>query len=427
MAHVDWTADSTAPVNREGAVRSRLNETIPDSWKLPVAQQAPSGTTTQVKLQPVQSTYGTGAGEQRIMRFRFDNNALQDFRRAYIVFNATITASGGGGTYSRFAQGIWSVVNRLRIKGQMELEDIHKYNLLYSLLHETMTEPDVDSNMGSLWGIGTTGDRNGWASGRDYCLPVFSGFLSQGILPLSLIHDKLELEIYLEEPNACIETDYSTYSYTITDIHLVYDRLTPSRSIAGQLQALVNSGQYAFFYRSFANYHSSLSVASAQVQIHHRSDVVDGYFTIMRTTSTLNSPTTNDKFLTYNYNNCNSYQLRHNNVLVPDEAIDTTDRAIQAYMTLLRYLGRWKLRGVFTDAISLTPSAYINNRFIIVNDVRAFPMDPELVNSRGTQQHAVDTIIHINLNSAPAAQTVDTFVLYQLRAELAGGIFHRAY
>lgn len=214
---------------------------IPDSIKFATPKQGPPGTRKEFRLPPAASTYATNT--DNIVRFFFNNDSVIDFTRGGIAFDLTITAPGA--TYVRLAQGVWSIFNRVRLTTGVELEDIREYGRLHSSLFEMYREPDVGAVLGEVYGYGTQAERNTWGAtaANDYMMPLLAGLFLSGPLPMGIFSQRVQLELYLEDPLRCVETDSAgPVVITLTNVYFHYEVLHLSPMTTSQLISTAMGG-----------------------------------------------------------------------------------------------------------------------------------------------------------------------------------------
>jgi len=364
------------------------------------------------RLTPLQNQYTTGTNP--IIRFELPNFSILDFRKGFLTFTLTLNTTGG--TYKRLNQGIWSIIQRFVIKTGQEIEDIRNYNLIQSIIYEYATDPLTPGIIAyDMMGIGTQGDRNNWSLGaKEYVLPLNSGFLSSGVLPLCAggITETVLIELYLEDPINCVETDGANPVISISNIYFHCERLELEGSfLSGMLSELRTTG-LTISYLSYENYVNIINSTVSTSNINHRSDSIDCIISILRNDNIISNPAVDDRMITYNKNNVTQYQLKLNGEFYPEEPIYCQGQAIAARIELLKWLGKWSLNGIFTGANNISISQFNNNKFLIINDINAFP-GSGLINSQGTS-HATATIqLNVTMSAVPVTNLrLDSYVFY---------------
>ncbi len=390
---------------------------IPDSVKFAVPKQGPPGTRKEFRLPPAASSYATNS--DNIVRFFFNNSNIIDFTRGGIAFDVTITAPGA--TYVRASQGIWSAFNRVRLTTGQELEDIREYGRLASSLFEMYREPGVGGILGEVYGYGTQAERNTWGAtaNKDYMMPLLAGLFLSGPLPMTIFTQRLQLELYMEDPLRYIETDSAgPVTVSLTNIYFHYEVLELSPMMATTLTSAAVAG-VRYPYKSFVFYTQPVIAATQDLLIPHSSPGIDGFIHFMVQNNNANDMTVNNKFLTWLFNNTTQHQLRINNEFFPLEPTQVQDDP-QSYLEYLRLVGKWQLGGVYKDPPTISISAYSSNRFIIVNQLETYPGDG-LVNNMSTAEGGNNVFLRLWMSVAPPVPTsLLTYAIVSKTIDLQG-------
>ncbi len=399
----------------DGALRAAFKTVVPNSLKFAEIKVGIETKRNEIKIDAQQATYISTSN--RVIRFKIPNQNFLDFRRGYVSFNCVITRTGG--TFVRSHNGIWSLFDRLRVNASHEIEDIRRTNILQNILFETTTEPDIAGTVGNaLWGIGTAAERNAFAAGRQYALPLISGFLGSALIPIQHIQDTIEVELYIGDPTTTCETDGTVPVVTLTNVELHCDRVTPRRSYVDAIGEHIAQHGLNIGFKSFEHYQNTVTTSRSSNQINHRSDSVDSIISIMRDANTVNDPTVFDKFRTWNKNAMITYQLKFNGVFHPEEPITTDGTSVQSYIEMLRWLGKWRLNGIWKNTVPIDGTAYNTDKFLIPVDLVSHP-DEMLVNPKGTARASADIQLDLTLNAAPGTpQQLESFVRYHLVANI---------
>jgi hypothetical protein len=395
-----------------------LPTVIPEALKFRVPRQGPSGARKEVKMPPENTSYSTSSNN--IVRFFFTNSDIIDFSRGGIAFDVTITPPPGA-TYCRLAQGAWSLFNRVRLTNNgRELEDIREYNRLHSLLFESTREPDVGAVLGSVYGYGTQAQRNAWGAtpSKDYMTPLLCGLFLSGPVPTEVFTKRLQLELYLEDPRKCIETDgVGVPVITLTNIQFHFEVLFLSEPTRTSFVAQAMSGS-KYPYKSFIFYQQNITGARSDIAIPHASEAIDGFINFMVDATTVNDMTVNNKFLTWNNNQCTDHTLKINNEFWPVEPCLALDDP-QSYLMYLRWIEKWKIGGTYTNPPTISFEDYNQDRFLIIYQLEAFPGEG-LVNQLSTTNGGNNVFLRLNLAVNPVNQALYTFVQVSRTIDLVG-------
>lgn len=348
----------------------------------------------------------------RKIRFTVPNSGFADFRKGYLSFNLTLLV-GGAPTYSRLANMVSSIFERFRLTGANsgDIENVQNFNLIKQFEHATTVEPDVDDVLGEVYGVGTQAQRNLWATAtKQYVMPLGSNALGIDIWPLKYMTDNLIVEYTLDDPTRHVETDGTTPVITLDNVQLHYDKLVPDPAWEKTVATAIGSQGLEMGYRATEVYQNVIAASNSSNIINHRSAAVDYVACVLRTASTLGTLTTNDRLSTWIPSNVTNYYMKLNNDLHPEEPIDSTTR--QAYLALLRFMGKWHVDGLQVDAPTISPADFASNRFIMTLDLRQ-NLDKELINQTDTSHMASDITFEVRMSAPPPAQLqMDSFVQY---------------
>ncbi len=417
--------DSFVPctMSREGTIQNLVEQVIPSDLQYRRLQLGIDTKRNEIKIPAQQTQYVSTSN--RIIRIRLPNEDILDFSRGYLEFTATLTTTAG--TFRRFHTGIWSIFERVRVKGNREIEDIRQYNLINSIVFEVGTPGDVASTIGpAVMGVSDVAARNLFSAGRTYGMPLNIGFLSSGPIPVFALGEIIELEFYIGDPTTYVETDGTSPVVTIDNIFLHCDRVRPSETFKSDLRASIQSGGLALEFKSWSHFRNDITgVSRVQAAINHRSDALDSFVSVMRNAPDENNLLVSNKFLDWNYNALQQYQVRINGVFFPEEPIVASGQAVQAFIEIWRWMGRWNAMGWTGPPTTIDGDDFILDRCLIVVDLNKYPNDASVINPQSTLRHAAHMQLDITLAAAPAvAQNLDTFVLHSIVAILQpNGVF----
>lgn len=352
------------------------------------------------------------AGKSGPIRFRFPNATPADFRRrSYLIADVTVTVTGG--TYVRLAQLAISAFNRLRYHVQGDtMDEKQQYNEIFSLNWNALQDPQIESTLGtSLLGIGTQAQRQIWAAGiKRYWFPIDLGFLKSGVIPFHafgpLMH---ELEIYLEVPTAFVETDGTSPVVTFANIQWQYDEITSwDGSYEKDLISMVSNGNYLVAFETTDPYLNNLTTTNQDLIISQRHMSIESIINVVTDQNNRYNPLINDKFMNHfksfstGPSVVQAFQFRVANRYFPDDEVDCTADAIEAYQYYLGLVNASFLDTFGGNAPSINLDAFNLDNFLMVGDFKNNHA-PGLLNNFSTQTAATDIIFKIRLSLAPAA------------------------
>ncbi len=403
-----------------------LGEAVPARFEPKPIKRAPKAIREYQILEP--STQGPYNSNNRKITFMIPAFGVIDFRRGFLCFNAVFTSTGG--TYRRCHNGIWTMIDRIVVSqaGAGDIEICPQYGRYAHLDYITNREVDIDSYPGaSMWGIGDAATRSGWATGRDYAIPLINGFFNIEPIDLTSLMGQLQIDIYLNDPVNFMEYDGSAGNYSITGLQFWVEKLQfHSQSVESIAIKKRNTWKMVSWRDYTANYNTPGS--NWNLIIDHKTNSVDGFTTYMQASGALTDPTQNNRLETYIKNNVASYQPNINGLPVPARPINTSNMA--GYVAYLTTKGKWDIHGNFNDPSLITKSDYDTTKFVVTYDFRAFPYSPQLVNPVSFAESA--TSLNVNFSTGSAAPSTAnfnhyTFVLFEQLLFLEKGMFKTVF
>jgi hypothetical protein len=381
---------------------------LPNGLKYPELRAAPAGKRRIVRFSPDQQNGYTitSGGTSNIIRFNLPNANIIDFTKGGLAFDLTLTVATPG-TYIRVANHVSSIINRVVIRTSQQLEDIRDYNRLYSIINSMNREPLVGAVLGEVTGQGTQFQRNVWGAtpNKDYIIPLLCGLFLSSPIPMRLFTEQLVLELYIENPQNCIETDGTgIITIGITNLFWHAEKLELSSDVEAMFLGQ-GMGYIKFPYKTFIVYNSPiLQTGQQDINVPHQSDGIDGIISIMNRTDQASNPTVDDKYNLWPANNITQWYSKINNDFFPEEPIQA-GLDPQAYLSFLRFINKWDFGGVYKNPPVISFTAYSTNKFIMINDYQTF-RNEGLVNDLSTAQSGNQTLIRMTLNGAPPGTTI---------------------
>lgn len=398
---------------------------VPNSLKFTKSRAGLGARRIPIKIRAEQQSYGSS--NNNLVRIILPNNNLYDTRNGYLTFDVTLNTTGG--TYKRVHTGIFSLFNRFRmVAGSTEIEDIKDYNRIYSALWQMINPAEVTTAIGDqLMGFGTTAQRNALgATTTSYACPIFSGVLNTELLPFDNINSGMFIDFYLERAEACLETDGTAPSFTISNIILCIERLELEQSYRDFIKSYIRKNGLEIGFHTWERYISALTTGATQnLTINHKSSSMNGMLNFLVDSSTLNSPTTNDRFLTWpsdiGGSNLTETSLFINGSIFPDEPIDClTARKVQPYQMYCRWIMKWKLNGFLQIAPPITNAAFITDKFVQIDDLEAYPEEFDLINPFSTLGNNATLIKKLRFSGVVLANwQLDSWVEYFRRISIS--------
>ncbi len=387
-------------------------------------RKTPSICRNEKIMRPQNNTYATDG--DNIVRFIVPMENI-DFTRGQLL--ATITITKTGGTYARLAQGAFSAISRVRMTLGTVEDECQYFNRTMSMIWNSQITTEVESTIGQdLCGFGTQAERDtkgSSATGTEYAIVLRCGFLYQSVLPLREFLSAsgcanpqfCTIELYLENPLTCIETDGTNPQFTVSNVKWNYHQIVSSDgAYEASLRNKIRSGTLKLGYESWSVFQNSVLNSDNDLHIQWKGDSLKTIVTALVDGSTLNDPTVDDKFTTWLKTNggaaVTQFQHQINNYWFPQEAIITTGTANRAYLQYLNYIGVWSSRAYMKFGASIDLDSFNNDAFLIVADFQNIPVsvwkadnNAQVFNNVSTRFNS-DTILRLTLSAAPPANYV---------------------
>ncbi len=165
--------------------------------------------------------------------------------------------------------------------------------------------------------------------------------------------------------------------------------------------------------------------------INHKTSSVNGMLNILVNSNDINDPTVNDRFLTWPSETPNGAQWTETNLLInaipfPDEPIDLVNaRKMEPYQAYCRWAMKWNLNGFLQIAPPISNDSFIVSdvgRFLQIDDLEAYPEEPNLINSFTTLNSNSSLIKNLKFSKAiDAGYQMDHWVNYFRQIGLTSG------
>ena len=413
-------------VSLDATLLNKFSVVIPKSIKFQQSKAALACRRSPQKLRAENTTYASNNNRQ--IKIKFPNSALLDTRYGYLSFDCAIAVTGG--TYRRLAYGAYTPFDRLNLKvATADVEDIDNYNRCQSLLYETELIADITASFGSSstiggMGWGTTTERN--ALGlltTSYCIPLYSGVLNTELMPFQNVRNGMELSLFIGDPTTFVETDGTNPIVTISNVVFHVERLDLDEKYLQFISNYVAANGLQMGFHSLQRYSNTLGTGLQQsILLNSRQSSVSGFFNVFVDSTSLNTTTTNDKFITWLPQNLIRYSMISNGRIYPDEEIDcVTNGGFEAYQIYCRYLCKWKLNGMIPEKLPIPFDYFRVDRFIFILDLEAYPEEEGLINPFTTLNNAASTVIKLTFTGSVAANLqLDTWVKYFQQVTIYG-------
>lgn len=405
----------------------------PETLVMPAPTKVPQIIRQEKRLQAQETNYRyTG---NNIVTFNFPNAKPIDFRDGFLFFDVVLTGTPPAPPavpYIRIADGAWNIINRFRmIFGSLE-DEIQYYNRLYSFLWTSSVDAEVKDTIGlDLLGVQSEATRNAWGAnpaGTSYVLPICHGFFRRGIVPMNALStgtngQLLRVELTIENPNVCLESNYSNLDIQIINLRWHYTECSSADgSFEQQMCDMVRSGGYKIGFETWSVFQNPVLSSSPDIIIQWKGSALNYIVSLLQDNTVLNNPQINGKFYTWlkalpGGSQITSYQHCLNEVWQPVEPVDTTGNAYRAYLQYLNNAGYWEIdgRNLFPAPIGLEsfngdPADINKCNFMITYNAKTYWNrvwnKGELFNNVSTQNSTSNTILRLTFTSPTPANTV---------------------
>lgn len=356
-----------------------------------------------------------------VITFDIPNDAILHLKKAMLFFNMRLTKVGG--TYVRMHSGVWNAITRLRhLANNRKVEEVVDYNDVTNLQWRFHSDPDTESTLGQdLYGIETQAQRNIWGAdplGQRFACPIRLGMLTSGPFPGKFLKERHQLEIHINDPLACVETDGASPDIIISDIRLYvdvlkdaltprnsYGRYTDSKGFEQTLKDLVESGDLQVHYDSWDTFQNQVFGVNHDLVIGHRAKGLKEFVGIFRNDTARFDTTVNDRLDTYPKLNLSSFQWRINGAYFPDIPVECTGRAEEAYQKYLDSANALKFVGFIQDMVdnpNVTLDDFNLDSFGIFANMRP-SSEHAKIGTISTLNNAIDPQINVKFTVAPPA------------------------
>jgi hypothetical protein len=383
---------------------------------------------------PVDNGRYQGRGQNK---FRFDipDTGIFNFNSSYI--KVTVTTSNNGtkinpadptAPYVRVRQGIWSIINKMRHLDNLQpIEEIFPYNLIYGFKWRYFQNQPYANSVGPyLLGIGTKANRNLWGSQSwEYVVPCDLSWIRAGPFPAKLMLNTQSIEITLEDPNVCLESNMLGLNYEVTNVELHVDKMLPyfpgsDTMIQGQaweekIKRTIESGEYKVMVDKWDWYQNLPVAISCDFIIPIKKALLEWVVTVFSNVASIGDPTVDDTMITYPKLDCVQYYMKIFTNMFPEQPVECRNQAIAAYEFYLQMLNAWKMNGFPTSDQPTFPNAICDVPIDLVTfNANTFFMSVDLRSTRyrdcinplvNTDNTSTDMRFYLRLNSAPPANT----------------------
>lgn len=363
------------------------------------------------------------------------SRSILDFSQGFLDFQASCTTSDATPIF--FTQGIWNLFSRIRVLvGSYVVMDQMEKNVFESFNYAFTRASNYDSSIGySTQGIGSVAQRQGWATGKTYAIPLNIPLLTSEEMIMAN-NQGFTIEFYLAAPAAVVcaaplTSPTATLNYTITNPRI---RCHEVRYQDDLQRSLVSLSPVVYPYTNYKQFTPQILAGSTtfQYSIPVKVQGLIRMIAFMRPSADINNPAVTDCLTTdFQYNNCLQYQLRVDNDYFPPQPLSAGGSAgpEQAYLECFACMDKAELARldvhrdqnngthVWKNWDRFVPNIddFTSNRFAICLDLKSTTdNDPNYVQRFDVTPGNVQLILNVNFNSgAPATtQTLYIFMIH---------------
>ncbi len=363
------------------------------------------------------------------------NASSLEFAYATLDFQASCTASDSSPVF--FQQGIWNLINRVRVlSGSVVLMDQLEKNVFESFQYAFSRASNFDATIGhNLQGIGSIAQRQGWAAGNSYQIPLNIPLLTSELFVMGN-NNGIVIEFYLASARSAVcfapSSDPSaTVNYTITNPRIRCHEVIYQDDLQ---RSILTLSPIAYPFVNYKYFSSPLASGSPKVQINIPVKVQSliRLVCFMRSNSDMENPAATDILTTgFNYNNCLEYQLKVDNTYYPPQALSAGGQsgAGPAFIEMLMCMNRAELSRLDAhrdqnngssvwknwDRVPLSVDDFKLNRFAMCIDLKStLDNDPNYLQRFDTNPGNVTITLTANFQSGYplVAQTLHIFAIH---------------
>lgn len=364
------------------------------------------------------------------------SRSILDFQQAYLNFEASCVASDASPVF--FQNGIWNVISRIRVLiGSYVLMDQIEKNVFESFNYAFCRASNYDSTIAySIQGVGSIAQRQGWATGKTYAIPLNIPLLTSE--EFIMAHNQgVTVEFYLAPATAAVCFDATTLPSATLNYTIVNPRIRchEVRYQDDLQRAIVGLSPVIYPYINYKQFSTQIVAGSStfQYSIPIKVQSLIRMIAFMRPSADVNNPAVTDSLTTdFAYNDCLQYQLRVDNDFFPPQPISAGGTAgpEQAYLEALACMDKAELARldahrdqnngthVWKNWDRFIPNIddFTSNRFAICLDLKSTTdNDPNYIPRFDVTPGNVQLILNINFDSgAPTTnQTLYIFMIHE--------------
>lgn len=417
---------------RDNAFKDMFPTTAPKDLMYNDILMAPAGSRQWMETLADNGTQFQPVNQKFTVTLR--SRSVLDFSQAFLDFQASCSASDSSNVF--FTQGIWNLFSRIRVLvGSTVLMDQIEKNVFESFNYAFTRASNYDTTIGySIQGIGTVAQRQGWATGKTYAIPLNIPLLTSEEMIMANTQG-FTIEFYLAPASAVVCNGSgtgvaATLNYLITNPRI---RCHEVRYQDDLQRALTSLSTVVYPYVNYKQFTTQILAGSStfQYSIPVKVQGLIRLIGFMRPSADLNNPAVPDCLTTdFQYNNCLQYQLRVDNDYYPPQPLSAGGTAgpEQAYLEALSCMDKAELARldvhrdqnngshVWKNWDRFIPNIddFTSNRFAICLDLKTTTdNDPNYVQRFDVTPGNVQLILNLNFSSGnpTANQTLYLFMV----------------
>lgn len=287
----------------------------------------------------VQAQPSSGYTSSQIITIPLPMETLQ-LQSATVQFTIAGTPSTTG-TFTRFNKDIRSIFNRVVARiGSKIVYDSMNSNLLYNILTGAFPTAWATSTGAQTTGTGSAVQRNAdfLNANKVYAVQLYTSQESffYNLFPLMYLGAQMYIDLYLENPAVCIETDgLPNANYVVNNVEFHYATCVMSEGYKNMYKEKIPKG-ISYTYFNYANlFDSSLLPAGttkASKVLSFKYSSLIGVLCVMQDQNT--TQTTLNKLNKFNFNNLNYAVVRVGSQNMPNEMKRNTSDMLSMYAEL---------------------------------------------------------------------------------------------
>lgn len=398
---------------------------MPPQMQVNTVHMGPSGYRTPIKIPANSSSYGPNSNK---IIFEIQGDNFLDMRNAKLNFFAKVNAPSSA-TYARFSNGIWNVIKRVIIKNGSEiLVDNQSKNEFRSMSYTFARNTELDVMFPKMIGIGSTSERNTYASGKKYSIPLNLPIFEQEELPIWRFK-KLTIEFQLAPSNEVIESDQvMDLSYTVEDPYIRCEEVQYQKEITN-----LYSGRD--LYWSFSNYDIYTfqnNGTKFSEKISHNSQGIERILIFIKHSKDYSDPEVNDKFETFYHDDVRSFRFKIKNDYFPKDPVycsntgmDDKESYYDAYQQFIENMGinflndkmseqfraNCDIPELYRDYISVNEDEFVDKKFLMCQDLVSYKYNSEDMISKQDWSDSPNVLLDVEFNSQPSEEQIITVVV----------------